>query len=84
MSNSLRRTPIFGILHCDSEKPDKRRWHTRLRQREARALRCLPPEELDSHMTTTVRQVSDPWRMGKDAKVYGTPRIEGRRPWRAK
>ncbi len=82
MSRSLRRTPIFGIVLCASEKPDKRRWHRRLRQREARALHRLSAEELDTHMTTTPRQVSDPWRMGKDGKIYGLPYPSARRrPW---
>lgn len=85
MSKSQRRTPIFGIVRCHSEKPDKRRWHARLRQHEARALHRMSLEVADTHMTTTVRQVSDPWRMGKDGKVYGAPmQTRGRRPWHAK
>ena len=61
MSRSRKRNPIHGIAG-DSEKADKKIWHSRLRAREREAIHRgdeIMPEE---------RDVSNPWSMGKDGK----------------
>lgn len=74
MSRSRRKTPIFGITTARSEREDKALWHGRWRAAERTALAVVLPGDADTHMTTLVRSVSNPWGMSKD----------GRRFWSAK
>ena len=68
MSRSRKKTPIFGYASADSEAPDKRIWHSRMRHRERRALHSA--DDYDAHLTTTRDQVSSTWNMAKDGKSY--------------
>ncbi|MFZ6875762.1 hypothetical protein ACO0LF_27150 [Undibacterium sp. Di27W] len=70
MSNSRRKTPVFGICVCQSEKDDKKRWHRRWRSTERMALGNATPEGLGAHLPVLEKQVSDVWSMGKDGHIY--------------
>lgn len=65
MSRSRRKTPIFGITTCASERLDKKIWHGRWRSRE----RCRLETGQDD-LTVLPKQVSNPWGMGKDGRRY--------------
>lgn len=62
MSKSFRKTPIFAIAICPSEKKDKQLWHRRFR----RAAHQSPNAGEDHHY----REFSNPWGMSKDGKRY--------------
>ncbi|HEX4212207.1 MAG TPA: hypothetical protein VIA06_02625 [Candidatus Dormibacteraeota bacterium] len=64
MSRSRRRTAYLGITGAPSEKRDKREWHRRMRAGERGALR-------HGRLLPLPREVSDPWAMAKDGKVFG-------------
>lgn len=68
MSRSRRKTPIFGYANADSEAPDKRTWHSRMRHRERQALHSA--DDYDGHLTTVRDQVSSAWNMAKDGKHF--------------
>jgi len=70
MSRSRRKTPIFGIAVCRSEKEDKKLWHQRLRARERTALSAASPEALIGYLPLLENQVSNVWAMGKDGHIY--------------
>ena len=70
MSRSRRKTPIFGITMARSERDDKTLWHGRWRAAERAALAVVLPGDVDAHMTTLARSVSDPWGMSKDGKRF--------------
>jgi len=63
MARSRRKNPIGGITTCKSEKEDKRQWH--------RVLRRTAKQELQAGSEDPVlpKDVSDPWKMGKDGKT---------------
>lgn len=63
MSRSRRKNPIAGITCCESEKSDKRIWHKVMRRKTRERLRLGEEEGVSA------REVSDPWKMGKDGKV---------------
>lgn len=70
MSRSHRKTPIFGITTCRSERQDKKLWHQRWRARERNALASASTEALDSRLPWSENQVSNVWSMGKDGHSY--------------
>ena len=62
MSRSRKRTPVHGWTSSESEKADKKLWHSRMRARERQALHRgdeVFPEE---------RDVSNPRNMAKDGQ----------------
>lgn len=65
MSRSRKKTPIHGITGAPSEAWDKRQWHKRLRARERDRLITDPESE-----PTHENEISTPWDMNKDGKVY--------------
>ncbi len=67
MARSRRKTPIYGFTSCDSEKQDKKIWHSRMRAHERDALATA---DLDAHLTTKKNQVSSTWEMDKDGRHY--------------
>ena len=73
MSRSLRKTPIFGITICTSERTDKKIWHRRMRTRERQALTSLTPQQQDGHLGVHIREVSNVWSMDKDGHHYFPP-----------
>lgn len=70
MSRSRRKTPIFGMTNCRSEYQDKRIWHGRLRAQARTKLATLVVDEFDGAVIPEVRDVSNPWSMGKDGKLW--------------
>lgn len=70
MSRSRRKNPIVSITMCRSERQDKKNWHKRWRALERTALTSTHPDDLENHLTLSVKQVSDIWSMGKDGKQY--------------
>jgi hypothetical protein len=63
MSRSYRKTPATGITTRRSEKHDKQLWHRRYRQRNRERVKAgMEPAD--------IREISDPWVMGKDGKKY--------------
>jgi hypothetical protein len=69
MARSKRKTPIRGITTAPSEKQDKQSAHRRYRRTVKTVLQQVPEAELFPH----VRELSDPWSMGKDGKVRFDP-----------
>lgn len=65
MSRSHKHSKIHGITTAESEAMDKRLWHKRLRARERDRLRTNPESE-----HTLENEVSSPWDMAKDGKIY--------------
>jgi hypothetical protein len=70
MSRSIRKTPIFGMTTCKSEKVDKKIWHSRWRCHERTAISQTPFSNLDSYLTILENQESNTWDMGKDGRQY--------------
>lgn len=70
MSRSRRKTPIYGIATVASERQDKDLWHRRFRRHERLALVHSAGNGFQVHQSVLVRDVSDPWTMGKDGHRY--------------
>jgi hypothetical protein len=68
MSRSLRKSPIHGITTARSEADDKRIWHGRWRSTERDKLLTL--NETKDHLTSDKNEVSNPWTMNKDGKIW--------------
>ncbi len=66
MSRSRKKHPIAGITTADSEKQDKRLANRRLRRRVSQTL----ASDCDAEILPTLRDVSSPWAMAKDGKVW--------------
>jgi hypothetical protein len=69
MARSKRKTPIRGITTAQSEKKDKQSAHCRYRRKVKAILQQVSNAEIVPH----VRELSDPWSMGKDGKVQFDP-----------
>lgn len=70
MSRSLRKTPIYPITSCKSEKLDKKSWHRCWRSKEHARLTNTSIEELDGYLTLLEDEVCNLWSMGKDGHRY--------------
>ena len=66
MSRSRKKTPITGISSADSEKAEKQANHRRERRRIRQVLGVEPECEVLPH----TRELSNPWIMSKDGRVY--------------
>jgi len=66
MSRSHKKVNAGGFASCRSEADDKKIWHKAYRRRNRSNLANLP--ENDEIEFAHIRQVSDPWVMGKDGK----------------
>lgn len=66
MSRSRKKTPIAGITTAASEKAEKQANHRRERRRIRQVLAVEPEPDILPH----TRELSDPWAMAKDGKVY--------------
>jgi hypothetical protein len=64
MSRSRKKTCISGATLCVSEKKDKIANHKRERRAVKQAI--VNGDELMPHY----REVSDPWSMSKDGRIY--------------
>jgi hypothetical protein len=69
MARSKRKTPIRGITTAQSEKKDKQSAHRRYRRKVKAALQQVSDAAIFPH----IRELSDPWSMGKDGKVRFDP-----------
>jgi len=65
MSRSRKKNPMCGHTCADSEKADKKLWHSRMRARERDRLITNPEGE-----TTLEHEVSNPYSFAKDGKQY--------------
>ncbi|MEO6528743.1 MAG: hypothetical protein ABIP93_19150 [Gemmatimonadaceae bacterium] len=66
MTRSRKKTPIRGVTSAASEKADKAVAHRKERKRVRTVLHVDPEPEVLPH----TRELSDPWDMAKDGKVY--------------
>ncbi len=71
MSRSRKKTPVCGWAWCDSEKPDKRIWHRRMRAAILVRLHDANPEEV---ILPHQREISNVGAMAKDGKCRFDPR----------
>ena len=70
MSNSFRKTPIFGFCTAPSEKADKKIWHSRARAVERDKLLLSSKRDYEDYITSIELDVSNNWSMSKDGKHY--------------
>ena len=77
MSRSRKRTPISGIVAARSERQDKRAYH----RRERLLVREVLAKSNDAEVLPHRREISDPWSMAKDGKVFLGRRVHARE-WR--
>ncbi len=65
MSRSIKNEYFLSHCGCRSEKKDKKTWHKAFRKKEKQK---IGSGDLEEHITTHHREVSNPWTMGKDGK----------------
>lgn len=70
MSRSRRRSPIAAITSSESEKDDKRAWHSNLRSKEKQRLKSLTIATMDAFIPLLENNVSDPYWFDKDGKHW--------------
>lgn len=70
MSRSRKHHPIVGLAPVATEKPEKQRWHRRMRRTERQHLGVLPPDAADAHVTLLVHDVSSESELRKHGKVW--------------
>lgn len=70
MSRSCRQKPIFGMVRRRSESDDKRAWHGRLRTQTRTKMAKLADDKFEGAALPEVKDVSNPWSMGKDGKQW--------------
>lgn len=63
MSRSRRKTPIAGVSGV-SEKYDKRKNNRKLRKK------CKSFLKNGNDLMPLIKEISDPWLMAKDGKMY--------------
>ena len=66
MARSRKKNPVTSVAVAASEKADKQAAHRRERRKVKQRLHT----EADSEVVPHTREVSDPWAMAKDGKVY--------------
>lgn len=64
MSQSVRKTKIFGITTAESEKQDKRRWNRTFRKV------CKKLIRLENDAPIKLRSVTNVWDGAKDGRRY--------------
>ena|SRR5688572_20868273 len=69
VARSRKRVPIAGITSATSEKQEKRANH----QRERRLVRQMLATDPEPDLLPHTRELSDPWSMSKDGKIYLGP-----------
>ena len=69
MARSRKKVPITGISSAASEKAEKQANHRRERRRIRQVLSSGPHADVLPH----TRELSNPWSMAKDGKVYRAP-----------
>ena len=66
MARSRKKAPVTSVAVAASEKADKQAAHRRERRKVKHTLQV----ELDPEVLPHTREVSNPWAMAKDGKVY--------------
>lgn len=66
MTHSRKKTPVVGVTSAESEKTDKLLAH----RRERRKVREVLHVESEPEVLPHTRELSDPWAMAKDGKIY--------------
>lgn len=69
MSRSHKKTPYLPVACC-SERISKKIWHKKWRSREHSQLSSLEEDQFDDYQSVHYRDVSDPWNMQKDGKLF--------------
>ena len=74
MSRSRRKTPKTGVTTAASEKREKLAAH----RKERRIVRSVLRKDGDSVKFLHRREISDPWNMAKDGKIYWGKRLDAK------
>lgn len=69
MSRSFYKTRIHKNVNVDSEKFDKRLWHSKLR-RKSNVLCQKKDSDVDATAFPVKNEVSNPYMFGKEGKSY--------------
>lgn len=78
MSRSKRKAPIFPPARVGGERTDKKAWHARYRALLKKRLNNGLNGEIDEvDAWCSVDEVSNPWQMKKDGKIWLTQLVEG-------
>ena len=72
MSRSKKKHPIRGITSASSEKEDKKMWHRAFRRKNTQLLLSEKQKSPDAAEAPfpIPKEMSDPWKMDKDGKVW--------------
>lgn len=70
MSRSRRKTPIFGMSTCRSERADKEIWHGRWRAHTRNSLSNVDGDASEGFLLPDRQEVSNIWTMGKDGRQW--------------
>lgn len=70
MSRSRRRSPIAAYTTSESEKADKRAWHSNLRSKEKQRLKILTVATMEAFLPLLENDISNPYRFDKDGKHW--------------
>ncbi len=68
MSRSYKKTPIIGITTSESEKGDKKIWHSRFRTTAKQKINTC--NDYDNLIDVHFREVSNIWSMAKDGRKW--------------
>jgi hypothetical protein len=68
MSRSHKSTPIAGITTSESEKYDKKAWHSRFRSAAKRNICACA--DFEDHVDVNFREVSNVQSMAKDGRKW--------------
>ena len=74
MSRSFKKSTHFSVSGSESEKKDKQIWHKRLRAKTRVEMARIADLERDEHIAPREHDVSNPWDMAKDGRIYMSPR----------
>lgn len=70
MSRSRRRSPIAAWTSSESEKDDKKRWHSNLRAKEKQRLKALTVATMGAFIPLVENDISNPYHFDKDGKMF--------------
>lgn len=70
MSRSRKKSPVHGVTIAESEKKDKKAWHSKLRHTVKQILSKVGFDNMEDVQLPLEKEVSDPWNMAKDGKVW--------------
>ena len=70
MSKSFRKNSIFPNNSAETEKWNKKSWHSLMRSKEKQRLHRITKEEMEAFIPLEENDVSNPWLFDKDGKHY--------------